>query len=131
MIPPLNPWLNDAIRAARQLYEDSDRVTHAARLFEKTLVRVHQLATAHAIRCEAPQVRRFQDDESSPALEFLWSDDASGWMVSVTIYRAPGRRPYTWLYAQNDQLEMQQVESPTDDQIVAALWKYFEQWKRA
>ncbi len=130
MIEPLNPWLPSILKKAEKLYEDSDRVTHAARLFTATIKRVHRLATHSAIRCPEPwpDVERFQPEEGSPVLTLEWFDKGAHWHLYFSVRRGAGVKPFVALDFSGNP-ERYDTENPTDTEITKALHDYFEGWR--
>lgn len=128
MIVYLNQWLEVTLKKAKRLYEDYDRKSLADRLFDKTIKRVHTLATGAAIRTPDPSVDRVQTDDSSTVLTLKWTDQESGWYVYFSVWRRLGEKPYVMLEFSGD--GVYSTDKPTDADIDKTLHDYFEGWKK-
>ncbi len=126
---PLNPWLPGMLRKAKRLYEDSDRVTHAAQLFDETIKRVHALATSTAIPTIDPFLERLQLDDGTVVLSLEWLDKSSGWYLYFSVRRPLGEKPHVSLEFSGNP-ERYFSEKPSDADIRKALHDYFEGWKK-
>lgn len=130
MIDYLNLWLDEALKKAKRVYEDSDRKALADKLFNQTIRRVNSLTIKSAIRTPEPsKIERTQTTGSS-ILTMEWRHVKSGWHLRFSVHRAGGEKPYVSLEFQGAEDTSYSTDSPTDANIQKALHDYFEAWKK-
>ena len=122
-----NPWLDQTYLRANKKVEDSDRRNFADRLFMDTICRVWKLAASSAIRCDAPQVTR-SEDEDSVLLCIEWADPTSDWCLYIGAIRHRGEKPVVTMGFDGE--TSYGNDNPTDTEIIKALHDYFRAWKQ-